>query len=205
MTTRWDYWSGPDTKDRREVYAKDFTPEYQKNGDEVQRRMEAVLVAYQAMGGPDLPEGWASGWRPPAVNEATANAAKASRHLLALAGDKRDNEDGAFAWWCMAHQQVLEQHGIWLEHPVATVVRAWRQALTNGTKPTPWCHGQITPPQGDAAARRMFFPDTKSIPEWDEFIRQGGRVGMGYNEWVALQPISESGQVQGRVKPKVGP
>ena len=148
MTTKqWSYWNGPADEDRRVKYAKAFRSEYQGNGDDLQRRIAAVETAFRAETGITLPEGYASGWRPPAVNEATANAGKASTHLTANGGDKRDTPDGDFAWWCLRNPHILAVHGLYAEHPVATVVRAWVRAHEAGREPTPWCHLQSVPPR----------------------------------------------------------
>lgn len=182
-TYRWDYWNGPDAEDRRVKFAKQFRPEYQANGDDVQRRIAAVEVAFRSDTGIDLPPGYASGWRPAAVNEATANAGKASTHLAAQAGDKRDSPNGDFAWWCMRHVSVLEAHGLWMEHPAGTVLRSWRVAREQGREPTPWCHLQSVPPRSH---NRVYFPDSKSPGEWDAFKAAGGEAGMTYAAWQAL-------------------
>lgn len=184
MTDRWDYWNGPDAEDRRIKFSKQFLPEYQANGDEVQRRVEAVLTAFVAETQIELPVGWASGWRPAAINESTANAGKASNHLSAKAGDKRDNPDGAFAWWCFRNPHILEAHKLWMEHPVATVVRSWKTALSQKRTATPWCHLQIVPP---GSGMRCYFPDSKAGKEWDDFLKDGGTANMSYADWEALQ------------------
>lgn len=191
MTQKWDFWNGPDEQDRREKYAKDFKPEYQANGDEVQRRIEAVVTAFRAETQIDLPEGYASGWRPAVVNEATANAGKTSAHVTAEAGDKRDTADGAFAWWCTRHEAVLAQHGLYMEHPVATVVRAWRVAQVQGREPTPWCHLTTRAP---ASHTRVYWPDAKALGEFETFKDAGGEPGMAYAAWTALRgtPIEET-------------
>ena len=189
---RYDYWSGPDEQDRRERYAEEFTPELQANGDDVQRRIAAVEVAYLAAGGTPLPEGYASGWRPRAVNDATANAGRASTHITAQAGDRRDTPDGEFAWWCMRNRWALEQHGLWMEHPAGTTLRAWRTAKVQGRVPTPWCHLQSVPP---GSHNRVYFPDTRAPTEWGAFLAAGGQEGMGYDAWGALQAIGASGAV----------
>ena len=164
MSERWDYWNGPDEADRRVKYARAFKQEYQDNGDDVQRRIAAVEVAFRAETGIELPCGYASGWRPQIVNETTANAGKNSRHLTANAGDKRDSPDGEFAWWCTRNVGVLESHELWMEHPAATVVRAWKVARAQGRVPTPWCHLQSVPP---ASHNRVYFPDGKALGEWE--------------------------------------
>lgn len=183
MTARWDFWNGPDELDRRVKYAKAFLPEYQANGDDTQRRIGAVETAFRAETQIELPPGYASGWRPAAVNDATANAGKLSNHLVANAGDKRDNVDGAFAWWCMRNTHVLESQGVWLEHPSATVLRAWKLAIAERRDPTPWCHLQRTPPSSHA---RVYFPDARSGAEWEAFLAAGGVAGMSFEAYKAL-------------------
>lgn len=177
--SKGDYWYGPDEQDRRTVYVKDFTPAIQAAGDLTQQRVAAVWAAYRGDHGAAAEEPrYASGWRPPGVNEATSNAAKKSKHLLALAGDVADDVEGGFAWWCMTHLAVLEQHGLWMEHPVATVVRAWRGSGR------PWCHLQVTPPA--VSVVRCYFPDARAVTEWDELVRLGGHTGMTRAEWQVM-------------------
>lgn len=187
MTERWDYWNGPDAVDRRVKYAKDFKPEYQANGDDLQRRSSAVETAFRSETQIELPPGWASGWRPGSINEATSNAGKLSNHLVANAGDRRDNVDGAYAWWCLRNPHVLEAQGVWMEHVCATVIRAWKTAKAAQRTPTPWCHLQRTPPASHA---RIYFPDASSVKEWNEFLASGGRVNMTYAEWSTLDDVA---------------
>jgi hypothetical protein len=175
---KYTYWHGPDDVDRRQKYAKEFTAEIQANGDDTQRRIQAVYAHYCSRYYSNMAEAprYSSGWRPRAVNEATSNAAKLSTHLLAQAGDVICDEDGSFAWWCYANQWVLEQHGLWMEHPVATVVRAW------STGGTPWCHLQTVPPR---SGLRAYFPDTASVSQWQEFQKHKLAAGATKAEWQA--------------------
>lgn len=184
MTERYDFWNGADAEDRRIRYAKEFRPEYQRNGDEVQRRIGALVVAFRAETQIDLPDGYASGWRPAAVNDATANAGKASAHLTAEAGDKRDTANGEFAWWCMRHEALLAQHALYMEHPVATVVRAWTTASAQKRDPTPWCHLTTRAP---ASHTRIYWPDSKALAEWQAFRERGWEAGMSYTAWRGLR------------------
>lgn len=204
MTERWSYWNGPDAADRRVAYEDEFRPEYQANGDDVQRRIEATLVAFKAETQVELPEGYASGWRPPSVNEATENAGKLSTHMIANAGDKRDSVDGEYAWWNFRTPHVMEANGLWMEHPVATVVRAWRHAIERAKQaaaagksaaqiaatgaPTPWCHQQRTPPASHA---RIYWPDAKAADEWAEFLAAGGTAGMTFAAYKAIAVIAD--------------
>ncbi len=186
MSERWSFWNGPDAQDRRAKYTKDWEPEYQQNGDDVQRRIAAVVSAFQSDTQIELPSGYASGWRPASVNEATANAGKLSAHLTAQAGDRRDTPDGDFAWWCARNIGVLEQHGLYMEHPVATVIRAWRTAQQQEREPTPWCHLTTRPP---ASHSRVYWPDSKAP---GEFQASGYTPGMSYAAWLSLKGKKES-------------
>jgi hypothetical protein len=80
-----------------------------------------------------------SGWRPAAVNAATPGAAQFSKHMLGKAIDIADPE-GDLDEWCMHYLDVLEDIGLWQEHP----------ASTKG-----WCHVQIVPPK---SGNRVFYP-----------------------------------------------
>ena len=184
MTAKWDYWNGPDDVDRREKYARVFKPEYQVNGDGVQQKIAAVVTAFRSETQVELPEGYSSGWRPPVVNDRTANSAKGtSKHLTAQAGDKRDTDNGDFAWWCFRNPHILEIHGLWIEHPVSTVVRSWKLATKTDDDPDPWCHLQSEPP---GSGLRIYFPDHTAPKEWEEFLASGGQPGMAYEAWKAL-------------------
>ena len=81
-----------------------------------------------------------SGWRPPAVNAATANASPTSLHMRCFAIDIEDN-DHTLAKWCQANADtVLKDLGLYLEHPDFT--------------PT-WTHVQLVAP---GSGNRVFRP-----------------------------------------------
>lgn len=80
-----------------------------------------------------------SGYRPQAINAATPGAAPKSKHISMQACDIYDPE-GLIDDWCMENLDVLEQIGLWLEHPSAT---------------KGWCHVQSVPPK---SRRRVFYP-----------------------------------------------
>jgi hypothetical protein len=84
--------------------------------------------------------GLRSGWRPQAVNDATPNSAKNSKHITCEAIDLDDN-DRTLQEWCMDHQDELQRIGLWMEHPIAT---------------PSWTHVQIVPP---GSGKRAFFPN----------------------------------------------
>lgn len=60
-----------------------------------------------------------SGWRPPSLNATVKNAAKKSNHMLGLACDFVDS-GGELDAFCMKNLNVLEELGLYLEHPDAT-------------------------------------------------------------------------------------
>lgn len=79
-----------------------------------------------------------SGYRPAPYNKAAGGAVR-SNHMVCLACDFRD-PDGALDAWCLSNLNVLEECGLWLEHPDAT---------------PGWCHLQAVPPR---SGRRVFRP-----------------------------------------------
>ena len=80
-----------------------------------------------------------SGWRPHAINATLPSASIRSKHLTCQAIDLGDAKDALDAW-CLDNLRVLEDLGLWLEHPKAT---------------PGWCHVQIVPPR---SGRRVFMP-----------------------------------------------
>lgn len=93
----------------------------------------------------------ASGWRPAAVNDATANAAKASRHLTGEAIDLRDAGTRDLARWCLRNEDALIEIGLWMEDPQWTHIPPGQ----------PWVHLQIVPP---GSRRRVYVPSSKPPP-----------------------------------------
>lgn len=123
-----DYYMGRD----RQYYAE-LTPELRANARETVRRVNRLL---QRAG---LARKVTSGWRPAAVNATVPGAATGSKHITCVAIDLEDR-DGALDAWCMAHLDILEEIGLWLEHPDAT---------------PEWCHLQTMPPR---SGNRVFEP-----------------------------------------------
>jgi hypothetical protein len=111
----------------------ELTPELRANARETVRRVNRLL---QRAG---LARKVTSGWRPAAVNATVPGAAKGSKHITCIAIDLED-QDGALDAWCMANLEVLEELGLWLEHPDAT---------------PDWCHLQTLPPR---SGNRVFEP-----------------------------------------------
>ena len=81
-----------------------------------------------------------SGWRPLAVNEATANSAKKSNHILGLAVDLADPQNNLFkAFMRKENLEKAKELGIYFENPLHTKT---------------WVHLQIVPPK---SGNRVFI------------------------------------------------
>ena len=80
-----------------------------------------------------------SGWRPVEVNKLVPGAAAFSNHTRCLAVDISDPH-GDLDEWTLEHPEVLEDIGLWQEHP----------ASTKG-----WCHVQTVAPR---SGKRVFYP-----------------------------------------------
>ena len=126
------YWKGRDTE-----YADELTEAIRANAEITVGKVNELL---DRAGRSDI-NSVNSGWRPQSVNEATANAGAASRHLSAEACDLPD-ADRSLAHWCAANQDVLVELGLWCED--------FRYTPT-------WVHAQIVPPK---SGRRIYIPST---------------------------------------------
>jgi hypothetical protein len=127
-----DYYMGRDR-----LYTDELTPELVSNAHQM------VACANELLQRAGLRRAVNSGWRPAAVNATVRNAARQSKHMLCLAIDIED-DDGALDAWCMAHPEVLEVLGLWLEHPSAT---------------PSWCHVQIVQHGSwEPGKPRCFYP-----------------------------------------------
>lgn len=123
-----DYYMGRDKLHRAEL-----TRELRANARETLRRVNRLLRRAGMI------REVTSGWRPAAINATVPGAATGSRHLSCLAIDLEDR-NGTLDAWCMANLAVLEELGLWLEHPAAT---------------PGWCHLQTQPPR---SGNRVFNP-----------------------------------------------
>ena len=83
--------------------------------------------------------GITSGWRPVEVNRLIPGAAAMSNHTRCMAVDLADPE-GDLDEWCLDNAGVLEEIGLWQEHPAAT---------------KGWCHLQTCAPK---SGKRVFYP-----------------------------------------------
>lgn len=141
MITLQDYWMGRDVE-----YPLAMSPDIER---EAIRTCELAtkLMAIARTAGLKFPlhprnkSHVSSGWRPPALNAVTPNAARKSLHMTAQAVDIYDPE-GRLDDWLMTDdgQRTIKDLGIWMEHPAAT---------------PGWSHIQTRPPK---SGNRVFRP-----------------------------------------------
>jgi uncharacterized protein YcbK (DUF882 family) len=133
------------TMGRDKQFPSEYTKEIQANLKVLHEKINVIRTAY------GKPMTVSSGWRPAAINSATAGAAKASKHLSGLAVDIKDTDNSLWNW-CIANLQLLQDNGIYLED------RRFTQT---------WVHFQIGPPR---SGLRIFKPSTAPMPHptlWD--------------------------------------
>lgn len=130
MITLSEYWMGRD-----KTHTADLTPDIRVNAAETVARVNELLRVFGSH------RKVSSGWRPPSVNAGVKGAAPRSNHMTGKACDLEDR-DGKLDAFCISElgQKVLEDIGLWLEHPSAT---------------EGWCHVQIVAPK---SGRRTFKP-----------------------------------------------
>ena len=132
MITLTDFWM-----DRDKIVPP--SEEMRKNADETIYRAN-LLLSWYYHDNPDAEKvKVTSGYRPPAINAQTPGAAARSKHMTCQAIDLSD-PDGELDDWCMENGKMLEQVGLWQEHPSAT---------------KNWVHWQIVPPR---SGKRVFYP-----------------------------------------------
>ncbi len=161
MLTLADYWMGRDR-----LYASHLRAEIIRNADITVRKVSTLLHAADLDGiepGEDQVTGTAvsSGWRPPAVNDRTANAAAQSTHLTGEGVDLQDHADRRLAAWCCRNLHHLINLGLYLEDP------RW----TGGRDP--WVHLQTRAPRSN---KRIFVPSLAAPNDPTFFARIGQQV-----------------------------
>lgn len=108
LTIGWsEYMKGRDT-----AYPDAFTLEIGRNARATIEMVNAVLTAMAADGVDLSGVHVASGWRPPAVNDATQNHAEHSKHLTAEACDLADLPDRRLVRWGLANRKTLWECGV---------------------------------------------------------------------------------------------
>ena len=151
MITEPEYW-----KDRESRYRLECTGEIRDNGLKTITCINELVALFEAETGLKRDK-CTSGWRPKSVNDATANAGKASNHLTAKAGDIFDNAteadgdyDRAFAQWCVNNPQRLAECGLWMEDPRWCAF--WNEKTNRWDY---WVHLQTVPPKSGV---RIYIP-----------------------------------------------
>ncbi len=154
MITLEQYWMGRDAK-----YPAELTAEIRHHAEQLVAKVNNLLAFADADGVAPATssrgDAIASGWRPPAVNDATTNAAKSSKHRTGQAVDLADGADRGLARWCLSNLDALEQIGLWMEDPRWT--------------PT-WVHLQLVPP---GSGKRVYVPSTAPALA-QALVEQGG-------------------------------
>jgi len=152
MITREQYLMGRDV-----AFPEDFTPEISDNADVTIFKANAMYAEMAKDGvepaNDQVTGNWvASGLRPKAINDRTANAATLSPHLTAEGLDTQDHQDRRIARWCLGDKgrAAMARIGIWMEHPQWTS----KKNLETGTR-DPWVHWQTRPP---LSGLRFFRP-----------------------------------------------
>lgn len=130
MITLESYFMGRDRQ-----YPGELNEEIQENAELTVTRANELLAR---AGRSDINKP-TSGWRPRAINNATANAAARSLHLTGQAVDLPDR-DRTLASWCVDNLDVLKEIGLWLEDP------RWTPS---------WVHVQTVPPK---SGKLVFIP-----------------------------------------------
>jgi hypothetical protein len=139
---------------RDKLFPEDYTQEISNNCDLLVEKLNVLRAAY---GHPLI---ISSGYRPPAVNAGTPNAAQKSNHMFCLAADFKDI-DGKFWNWCLANLDLLAATGCYLEN------RCWTPS---------WTHVQIVPP----ASRKRIFTPQKGLPPFPDLF--DGRYDSRYDK-----------------------
>lgn len=124
---------------------EDLPEDIQANLLELHRKINLLRTAYN---------------KPMKVNDGLrivkGGGATKSKHLLGAAIDLDDNDEGELWSWVLENLELIQEIGLWMEHP------CW----THCAKGT-WMHFQITPP---GSKHRIFVPDTNPNPNpdfWD--------------------------------------
>lgn len=156
------------------THAPDLTQQITDNATELLRVVNILLDFAEADGvRPNLDEVTgtyvASGWRPPAVNDRTANSAKdASTHLTGRGIDLDDHLDRRLAVWCCKNLDVLKRLGLYMEDPRWT---GGRERKPGEGERDPWVHLQIVPPK---SGRRVYVPSATQAANDPDFYRRYG-------------------------------
>lgn len=125
-------------------HESELTGQIRENAALTVSRANLFLAEAVTAGVPLVGNLLASGWRPAGVNAATANSAKASKHMIGLGLDIRDDAHRSLCRWAVtpAGREALDRIGLWCERPQWT--------------PT-WLHVQPVAPK---SGNRFFVPSS---------------------------------------------
>jgi hypothetical protein len=118
---------------REKLFQQDYTQQISDNLDELLEKLNKIRLEYGE------PMKVASGWRPPAVNASTKNAAPNSNHMTGHAADIADS-DGKLWKWVISNLEFISDLGLYMED------KRWT--------PT-WVHFQNLPPK---SKKRIYIP-----------------------------------------------
>lgn len=149
-------------KGRDKRFLADFTSVVRHNAEVTVNIVNELL---QRAGRSDI-DSVNSGWRPRAVNDATANSGANSMHITGEAVDLND-PDRTLATWCIDNIDVLVSLGLWMEHP------AWCLKVDDKGVVWKWVHLQTRPPK---SGRRIYRPNTDA-PYDTAFFEEHGELG----------------------------
>jgi hypothetical protein len=126
---------------RDKSHPKEYTKEISDNLDNLLIAMNQIRSKY------GKPMRVTSGWRPSAINQSIAGAAKRSNHMMGLAVDISDR-DGELREWVLENLDLMQKLGVYIED------FRWTQR---------WVHFQIVRPR---SGKRIFLPyaDTSRYP-----------------------------------------
>jgi hypothetical protein len=136
-----DYWMGRDM-----THGLELSTVIRKNAALMIELADKLLIIAKTRGvtletNPRTGSIVSSGWRPPSFNATVPGAAPRSRHMTGQAIDLYDPDGDLDAWLLRTDgQRVMQDLGIWHEHPAAT---------------KGWAHIQSVPPK---SGRRTFYP-----------------------------------------------
>jgi hypothetical protein len=141
MLTLVDYWMGRDA-----THGLELSTDIRKNAALMIELADKLLIIAKTRGvtletNPATRSIVSSGWRPPSFNATVPGAAPKSKHMTGQAIDLYDPDGDLDAWLVKTDgQRVMQDLGIWHEHPAAT---------------KGWAHIQSVPPR---SGRRTFYP-----------------------------------------------
>ena len=100
---------------REKTYASELSQDIINNINELLDKVNCLLFELKVE-----KVSVSSGWRPAAVNAATAGSAKKSLHMTGKAVDILDSSDQQLAHLVLSKPELLKTYGLWVEDPAST-------------------------------------------------------------------------------------